>query len=49
MIYDYVIVGAGILGSATAKYLIEALPEKDILLAPNTDRNYLAALTVYFY
>lgn len=31
-VYDYVIIGAGILGSATAKYLKEAEPEKKILL-----------------
>ncbi len=39
MNFDYVIVGAGVIGSSTAYYLKKALPEKRILLI---DRNHTA-------
>jgi FAD-dependent oxidoreductase domain-containing protein 1 len=39
MNFDYIIIGAGIIGSSTAYYLKKALPEKRILLV---DRNHTA-------
>ncbi len=39
MNFDYIIVGAGVIGSSTAYYLKKALPEKRILLI---DRNHTA-------
>lgn len=39
MTFDYIIIGAGVIGSSTAYYLKKALPEKRILLV---DRNHTA-------